>query len=132
MYYWEQNLLFTESNSNHVRICKLDGSDQKVVTLSFDPYDIVVYDTNQTIISAGSKGIIQFLDFKTYKLSRKKVGNCSYCLTSMHEKIWVENQFRHISEINGEGKILRTIKFKFSPLSVVSNFKGSLFFNKLH
>ncbi|XP_052090944.1 uncharacterized protein LOC127727860 [Mytilus californianus] len=120
-------LLLVQCMNDKLYVSKLDGSKPKVINLDYSPQCITLYDNNHALVSLGDKGI-QIIDLTTLKPGRKiKVGGYCKGITSVKDKIWVQNQENTLTIVDINGKVLNTIHTTFDPWDICANTYGDVY-----
>ncbi|XP_063420356.1 uncharacterized protein LOC134705570 [Mytilus trossulus] len=120
-------LLLSQRSMNTLYVCELDGSNPKVIKVDYKIEHINVYDNTHAFVSAGYGGI-QIIDLNLSKPGRKiKIEGHCYGITSVKDKIWVENQPRTLTLMNISGKVMNTIKTTFDPCDICATKDGGVY-----
>ncbi|XP_071154419.1 uncharacterized protein [Mytilus edulis] len=122
-----ESLLLGDSIKTKLYVCKLDGSKPKIINLNSLPQSITLYDNNHALVSVGHEGI-QIINLTTLKPGRiiKVDGNC-FGITSVKDKIWVNNQDNTLISIDINGKVLNTIQTIFDTFHICANKDGDVY-----
>ncbi|XP_063424195.1 uncharacterized protein LOC134707949 [Mytilus trossulus] len=125
-----ERLLLCHKSKRKLYVCKLDGSKSKVINLDYDAKRLNLYDNNHALVSLGNRGI-QLIDVKKIKpRGIIEVGGNCIGITSVKEKIWVNNQDNTLVNIDINGKVLNTIPIQttFDPYNICSNKDGDVIY----
>ncbi|XP_071154376.1 uncharacterized protein [Mytilus edulis] len=120
-------LLSAHLYESRLLISKLDGSKPKIINLDYSPLYITLYNNNNALVSIGKDGI-QIIDLTTLKPDRiiKVEGDCKG-ITSVKDKIWVNNRLNTLTMMDINGKVLKTIKTKFKPYDICAKKEGGIY-----
>ncbi|CAC5399505.1 unnamed protein product [Mytilus coruscus] len=120
-------LLLVPYYESRLYVCKLDGSKTKAILLDNGPEHIPLYDNNSAVVSVGENGI-QIIDLTTLKPGRKiKVEGYCRGITSVQDKIWVNNRPNFLTILDINGKFLNTIQATFNPCDICANKNGDVY-----
>ncbi|XP_071155270.1 tripartite motif-containing protein 2-like [Mytilus edulis] len=120
-------LLLSQFSQNNLYVCELDGSNPKVIQVDYKIEHMSLYDNTHALVSSGYGGI-QIIDLNLFKPGRKlKVRGHCYGITSVKDKIWVENQPKTLTIMNISGKVINTIKTTFDPCDICANKDGDVY-----
>ncbi|CAC5399513.1 unnamed protein product [Mytilus coruscus] len=112
-------LLLSQCSQNKLYVCELDGSSPLVIKVDYKIEHINLYDNTHALVSAGYGGI-QIIDLILLKPGRKiKVGGHCYGITSVKDKIWVQNQSETLTLMDISGKVMNTIQTTFDPCDIM-------------
>ncbi|XP_071150351.1 uncharacterized protein [Mytilus edulis] len=130
----DDRLLLCQNQSKTLFVCKPDGSNSSVINLNDLPIDICLYDKNHAVVSLGDKGI-QIIDLTSLKSGRiiKVKGFCGV-ITSVKDKIWVNNDDHTLTIIDIDGKVLKVqdIQTTCNPYDICANQDGDVYCTEVY
>ncbi|XP_071155301.1 uncharacterized protein [Mytilus edulis] len=122
-----ERLLLSENNKEKLIVCNIDGSNPKVINLDCKPKRITLYDNDRALVSVSEKGI-KIIDLTSSKPGGIiKVGGYCSGITSVKDKIWVQNNFETVNLIDINGKVLFTTNTTFSAWDICANKDGDVY-----
>ncbi|CAC5406885.1 unnamed protein product [Mytilus coruscus] len=97
-------LLVCQNGGRQLYVCQLDGSKPKVINLDDLPFNITLYGNNHAKVSVSDE-VIQIIDLTTLKPGGIiNVEECCRGITSVKDKIWVNNQRFTLTIVDINGK----------------------------
>ncbi|VDI32255.1 Hypothetical predicted protein [Mytilus galloprovincialis] len=128
----DDRLLFCNYRDKQLIVCKLDGSNSGMIDLDFIPQNISLYDKTHAVVAGGDKGI-QIIDLTSRKPDRriKVEGQCTE-ITSVKDKIWVNNKSNTLTIVDINGKVLKVIQTTFNPYNMCANQDGDVYCTDLN
>ncbi|XP_063411381.1 uncharacterized protein LOC134694305 [Mytilus trossulus] len=123
----DDRLLLCRYTDKQLFVCKLDGSKSSMIDLDNEIFSICLYDKTHAVISVGEAGI-QIIDLTSLKPGRriKVKGNCSG-ITSVKDKIWVNNKPYTLTIVDIDGKVLKVVRTTFNPWEICANQDGDVY-----
>ncbi|VDI21493.1 Hypothetical predicted protein [Mytilus galloprovincialis] len=124
----DDRLLLKKDIGNQFFVCKLDGSNANVIDLDCTPLNISLYDQKHSVVSLGDAGI-QIIDLTSLTPGRiiKVEGFCRR-ITSVKDKIWVNNKVHTLSIVDMTGKVLKVIQTTFDPYDICAHQDGDVYY----
>ncbi|XP_063420295.1 uncharacterized protein LOC134705506 [Mytilus trossulus] len=120
-------LLLGEYDDGKLYVCKLDGSQTKLINLDYKPERMSLYDNNRALVSVHNEGI-QIIDLTACKPGRKiKVEGICYGITSVNDTIWTNNKAKTLTLVDINGKVLNTIHTTCNPWDICANKEGDIY-----
>ncbi|XP_071149001.1 uncharacterized protein [Mytilus edulis] len=130
----DDKLLLKQYMGKQLFVCKLDGSNltlielnPNVIDLDYKPQNVTLFDKNLAVVSVGGAGI-QIIDLTSLTPGRgiKVDGSCRG-ITSVKDKIWVNNKSHTLTKVDINGEVLKVIHTTFAPWDICANQDGDVY-----
>ncbi|VDH92649.1 Hypothetical predicted protein [Mytilus galloprovincialis] len=130
----DDKLLLKQYMGKQLFVCKLDGSNltlielnPNVIDLDYKPQNVTLFDKHLAVVSVGGAGI-QIIDLTSLTPGRGiKVDGFCRGITSVKDKIWVNNKPQTLTLVNINGKVLKVIHTTFAPWDICANQDGDVY-----